>query len=93
MHKLLPLILFGLIAAVFSLPAASADEKDRDRSKAGAGASSEGGASLGGTGFDSGVSNQRGSDDPDKRIKLQRQPKPAEEPRKPAAEDPKRNAD
>jgi len=45
-RKLLPLISFGLIAAVFSLPAAGADEKDRDRSKAGAGASSEGGASL-----------------------------------------------
>jgi hypothetical protein len=78
--SLLPLILFGLVATVFSLPAASADDRgDRDRSKAGAGASTEGGASLGGTGIDSGVANPRGGDDSDKRLKLQRKPKPVEE--------------
>jgi hypothetical protein len=77
-QSLLTLILFAFIATVFSLPAASADA-DRDRSKAGAGASTEGGASLGGTGIDSGVANQRGLDDPDKRLKLQRKPKPDEE--------------
>ncbi len=80
MQSLLPLILFGLIVTVFSLPAASADDRgDRDRSKAGAGASTEGGASLGGTGIDSGVANPRGGDDPDKRLKLQRKPRPVEE--------------
>ena len=72
MQSLLPLILFALIATVLSLPAASADE--RDRSKAGAGASTEGGASLGGTGIDSGVANQRGVDERDKRLKLERKP-------------------
>ena len=70
MQPLLPLVLFGLIATVLSLPAASADE--RDRSKAGAGASTEGGASLGGTGIDSGVPNPRGIDERDRRLKLER---------------------
>jgi len=80
MHKLPPppLILFGLIAAVFCLPAAFADDRERG---AGVGASTEGGASLGGTGIDSGVTNQRGTDERDKRFKLQRKPKPTEEPK------------
>lgn len=91
MQKLLPLALFGLIAAVITLPAASADLQDRDRGKSGTGASTEGGASLGGTGIDSGISNQRGTNDSDKRIILQRKPKPAEERREPA--EPKPPAD
>lgn len=70
MQSLLPLVLFGLIAAVLSLPAASAD--DKDRSKAGVGASTEGGASLGGTGIDAGIANPRGVDERDKRLKLER---------------------
>jgi hypothetical protein len=68
-QSLLPLVLFALIATVLSLPAA-ADE--RDRSKAGVGASTEGGASLGGTGIDSGVANPRGVDERDRRLKLDR---------------------
>ena len=91
MQKLLPLALFGLIAAVFTLPAASADLQDRDRGKAGTGASTEGGASLGGTGIDSGISNQRGTNDSDKRIILQRKPRPVEERKEPA--EPKPPAD
>lgn len=79
MQRLLPPILFAL-AAAFSLPAVAADERDRDRGQTGAGASTEGGASLGGTGIDSGISNQRGTDDPDKRLKFQRHPKPPAEP-------------
>lgn len=70
MRSLAPLILSGLIAAVLSPPARSADE--RDRSKAGAGASTEGGASLGGTGIDPGVANPRGVDERDRRLKLER---------------------
>jgi hypothetical protein len=84
MQNLLPLILLGLIAAVFPLSAGSADEKDRG--KTGSGASTEGGASLGGTGIDSGISNQRGADDPDRRLKLHRKPKPVDEPRSPSIE-------
>jgi len=70
MQPLLPLILFALAATVLS-PIASAVE-ERDRSKAGVGASTEGGASLGGTGIDSGVANQRGVDERDRRIRLER---------------------
>jgi len=75
-QSLLPLILFALVAAVFSRPAAAVDDRDRT----GAGASTEGGASLGGTGIDSGVRNPRGGDDPDKRLRLERHPKPPAEP-------------
>jgi hypothetical protein len=78
-QSLLPPILLALVATVFSLPAAAVDDRDRT----GTGASTEGGASLGGTGIDSGVRNPRGVDDPDKRLKLERHPKPAAEPRKP----------
>jgi hypothetical protein len=78
-QSLLPLILFALVATVFSLPAPAADDRDRT----GTGASTEGGASLGGTGIDSGVRNPRGVDDPDKRLKLERHPKPAAVPGKP----------
>jgi hypothetical protein len=70
MQPLLPLILFALVAAVLSPSATAAEEMDR--SKAGAGASSEGGASLGGTGIDSGVANPRGVDERDRRLKLER---------------------
>jgi hypothetical protein len=69
-QSLLPLILFALVATVLSPSAAAADE--RDRSKAGVGASTEGGASLGGTGIDSGVANPRGVDESDKRLKIER---------------------
>ena len=68
MQPLLPLILFALVATVLSPSAAAAE----DRSKAGVGASTEGGASLGGTGIDSGVANPRGVDERDRRIKLER---------------------
>ena len=89
MQKLLPPILLAIAAIaaiVFSMSAPAADGKDRDRSQAGTGASSEGGASLGGTGIDSGVANPRGTAEPDKRIKLQKQPKPTEEPKDSGAE-------
>jgi hypothetical protein len=76
--SLLPLTLFTLAATVFSLPAAAADDRDRT----GTGASTEGGASLGGTGIDSGVRNPRGDNDPDKRLKFERHPKPPAEPKK-----------
>ena len=78
MQSLLPLILSGLIATVLSLPAAAVDDRDRT----GTGASTEGGASLGGTGIDSGVRNPRGDNDPDKRLRFERHPKPAAEPKK-----------
>jgi len=77
-QSLLPLILSGLIATVLSLPAAAVDDRDRT----GTGASTEGGASLGGTGIDSGVRNPRGDNDPDKRLRFERHPKPAAEPKK-----------
>lgn len=88
MPKLIALALFCLAAAVFSEPAAA---QEKDRSTAGAGASSEGGASLGGTGIDSGIANPRGTDERDKRFKIQRKPKPAALPPPPA--DPKPPAD
>jgi hypothetical protein len=79
MQPLLPLILFALAATVLSPSATAVDDRDRT----GTGASTEGGASLGGTGIDSGVRNPRGGNDPDKRLRLERHPKPAAEPTKP----------
>src|SRR5260221_3489737 len=68
MQKLIPLILVSLAALVFSEPAAA---QEKDKSKAGTGASTEGGASLGGTGIDSGVANPRGVDETDKRLRIE----------------------
>jgi len=62
-----------LLALAFAGPAAA-----QDKSKAGSGASTEGGASLGGTGIDSGVANPRGVDETDKRFRIERRPKPGE---------------
>jgi hypothetical protein len=72
MQKLIPLILLSLAALTFSEPAAA---PEKDKSKAGSGASTEGGASLGGTGIDSGVANPRGVDETDKRLRIERKPK------------------
>jgi hypothetical protein len=78
MQKLVSFAIFlGISGAAVSLYALSAEEKDK--AHAGANASSEGGVSLGGTGIDSGVANPRGTDQTDKRIKLQRKPKPEPE--------------
>ena len=81
MQKLIPLILLSLAALAFSEPAAA---QEKDKSKAGSGASTEGGASLGGTGIDSGVANPRGVDETDRRLRIE-----LKKPRK----DPEENAD
>ncbi len=75
--KFIPPALFGVAVAAFPLPASA---QERDKGTGGSGASSEGGASLGGTGIDSGISNPRGVDERDKRFKIQRKPKPAAAP-------------
>ena len=67
-QKLVPLILLSLVALAFSEPAAA---QEKDKAKAGSGASTEGGASLGGTGIDSGVANPRGVDQTDKRLRIE----------------------
>jgi hypothetical protein len=70
-QSLLPPVLFALVASLLSLPACA---QETDRNKAGVGASTEGGASLGGTGIDSGVANPRGIDERDRPLKLERKP-------------------
>ena len=69
MQNLIPLILLGLAAAILPAPAAA---QERDKAHVGTGASSDGGASLGGTGIDSGVANPRGVDETDKRFRFER---------------------
>jgi hypothetical protein len=68
-----------LILLAATLPASlqtAAAEPSTSVLKPGTGASTEGGASLGGTGIDPGVSNPRGVDETDKRIRLGPKPKP-----------------
>lgn len=80
MKKVLSLVLCGATAAAFALPALSAG--DGAGAKGGVNASIEGGASLGGTGVDSGAGGNSAADrpaKPDPRLRVPAQHKDPEE--------------